>query len=766
MNQKMSHDAQASSQLSQASIASMRNAAEEDDGLNLLHLYGVIMEQLPMIAGVVGAFLLLATLYCVIATPIYQSNSLIQVENAKGDSLSALLGESSAALLSAATPVAGEIEIIRSRLVVGRAVSNLGLDVTVSPKYVPVIGRWLARGATQLSQPGFLGLAGYVSGNESIKAIKVDLPESLRGKITIVRLTQQGYDLLTEDGAILGHGQMGAVLEFKYEGQSGSVKLDSAVGLPGAEFELMQTSTLDAIDALQKQVTITEKARNSGVIQVSLQGAHPKLLANILNEIGAQYVRQNTERKSAEAEKSLAFLDSQLPALRKELEKSEASYNSFRTQQGIFDLTEESKVILDQTVELRIKLLELEQKKKELLSRFTALHPTVQAVQSQMADVTAELKKLEAKSKVFPAMEQDLLRLMREFKVNSELYTNLLNSFQQLRIVREGKVGNVRIVDEASVPVHSVKPARALIIAGALIAGILIGVVVALIRRSLMGGIKESYEIEQGLGLNVFANVPLSLVQNALFEKINRGDQGTHLLAQIASEDAAVESLRSLRTAMQFAMLNASNKIVVITGTTQGVGKSFLSANFAAVLAAGGKKVLLIDADIRRGYLHRYFGLKRGKGLSDFISGGQELSQVVHSEVVPGVDFISTGTLPPNPAELLMSDQMSGLIRDMEQRYDILLIDTSPILAVSDTLSFASLAGTVFLAVRSGISSLDEVQESVRLLEQSGSAVSGVIFNGIDISKRRYGYGGYRRYRYKAYGYKSYGYKSQGPVDI
>lgn len=754
MNQKNTHDTPMPAQSAYSPLGSMRTMADEDDGLDLPQLFGIVMDQLPLIASIAGAFLVVAGLYCVVATPIYQSNSLIQVENAKGDSLSALLGESSAALLSAPTPTAGEIEIIRSRLVVGRAVSNLGLDVTVTPNYIPIIGQWLARGAHSLSQPGFLWFSGYVNGTESIKVIKVQLPENLRGKLLTVRLTSEGYDLFNEDGALLGHGAMGKALELTYEGEAGTLTVESAVGLPGAEFTLVQSAALDAITNLQSELSIAEKTRNSGVIQVSLQGPRPKLLASILNEIGSQYVRQNTERKSAEAEKSLAFLNTQLPALRKELEQSEASYNNFRTQKGIFDLTEESKAILDQTVDLRVKLLELEQKKQELLARFTSLHPTVQAVQDQMADVTSELKRLEAKSKVFPEMEQDLLRLTREFKVNNELYTNLLNSFQQLRVVREGKVGNVRIVDEASVPSRSVKPARALIMAASLIAGILVGFVVALLRRSWLGGIKEAHEIEEALGLNVFATVPLSQSQQSLYEKMNRGEQGVHLLATQHSDDGAIESLRSLRTTLQFAMLNATNKVVLITGTTQGVGKSFLSANFAAVLASGGRRVLLIDADIRRGYLHRYFGLKRGKGLSDFISGSEGISQVVHAQVVSGVDFISTGTLPPNPAELLMSGQMAGLIRDMEQRYDVVLIDTSPVLAVSDTLSFASMAGTLFLTARSGVSTLGEVQESVRLLEQTGSNVSGIIFNGLDLSKRRYGYGAYRRYRYKAYAYK------------
>jgi tyrosine-protein kinase Etk/Wzc len=228
--------------------------------------------------------------------------------------------------------------------------------------------------------------------------------------------------------------------------------------------------------------------------------------------------------------------------------------------------------------------------------------------------------------------------------------------------------------------------------------------------------------------------------------------------------DPCIESLRSLRTALQFAMLDAANNVVLMTGPTPGIGNSFASANYAAVLAAGGKRVLLMDADMRKGHIHESFGLPRGTGLSALITGSQTIEQVTHKNVSPGLDFISTGLMPPNPAELLMSPVTADLIATLSELYDIVVIDTPPVLAVSDTQVLAPLAGTVFMLARAEISTLAELQESTKRLARSGVTVRGVIFNDLDLSKRRYGYGygyGYG-YKYSRYRYAQYEYGQSG----
>ncbi|MDB5867970.1 MAG: exopolysaccharide transport protein family, partial [Polaromonas sp.] len=230
---------------------------------------------------------------------------------------------------------------------------------------------------------------------------------------------------------------------------------------------------------------------------------------------------------------------------------------------------------------------------------------------------------------------------------------------------------------------------------------------------------------------------------------------GNHLLASLLPDDPCIESLRSLRTALQFAMLDASNNLVVFTGPTPGIGKSFTSANFAAVLGVGGKRVLLIDADMRKGHLHQFFDLQRGQGLSELITGTRTLDEVLRRAVAPNLDLITTGTMPPNPAELLMSPAAVKLLQTLSTQYDLVLIDTPPVLAVSDTQVLAPHAGTVFMVARAEVTSLGEVQETTKRLGQAGVQVKGVVFNDLDTSRQRYGGYGYKysRYRYTNYQY-------------
>lgn len=740
---------------------------EDDDGINLLDLLDVVLDQKNLIAAVMAAVMLIGGGYAYMATPIYEANTLIQVEDNKGSPMGAMMGEAGN-LFDIKSPASAEIEILRSRLVVGQAVSNLQLDLVITPKYLPIMGAWLARGQTEPSNPGFAGFKGYVRGNESIQIGSFELHPSMEGVRFSVVLTSTGYELISPAGTELGKGVFEAPLAFNYQGHPGSLTVIRAVGKPGAEFYITRRSHLAVTEGLQKTMKITEQGKQSGVLRATLEGSNPLRIAQILNEVGTLYVRQNTQRKAAEAEKSLNFLNAQLPQLKEQLETSEANFNRFRTRQGTFDLNSEASTYLKQIVDLQVKLFELQAKRQELEARYTAKHPSMQALDGTIREVKTLLRGMEKKVKKMPEMEQDLLRLTRDVKVDSELYTNLLNSAQQLRLVKEGKVGNVRIIDVAAIPEDAIKPQRTNILGLSALLGLLAGLGLAFVRNSLRPGIKNAEELELRLGLNVYATVPLSIAQQQLDADTLAKKPGTHLLASLKPNDAAIESLRSLRTALQFAMLDARNNIVLITGPTPNIGKSFTIANFAAVLAAAGQRVLLIDADMRKGHINQFFGLPRGTGLSELITGSQNLNKALHTAVVPGLDFISTGTMPPNPAELLMSPATQELFQNLSRQYDYVLIDSPPVLAASDTAILAPYAGTTFMVARADVSSLGEVQEAIKRIAQSGETVNGIIFNGLDISKRRYGYGygyGYG-YKYKRYGYRyqsyNYGPNKQG----
>jgi tyrosine-protein kinase Etk/Wzc len=399
---------------------------------------------------------------------------------------------------------------------------------------------------------------------------------------------------------------------------------------------------------------------------------------------------------------------------------------------------------LAQAAAARGRRMDLMQKKTELLARFTEDHPIVAAINHQINEVDTEIEQVNARIKDLPVLEQDEARLTRDIKVNTDLYTALSNTAQQLRLISVGRVSNVRLVDAPIAPEKPIKPNRPLIVALAVVSGLFLGTLIAFTRKAMMGGIDDPQAIERLLRARVvYATIPHSSNQDKLLRNA-RSDGGVlPLLAQIIPEDAAVESLRSFRAALLFSMPHFRNNIVMFAGPTRGLGKSFVSANFAAVMAASGKRVLLIDSDLRNGQLHRYFGIGREQGLSRAILGQSSIDEVIYHDVVENLDFIPTGELPPNRSEFLLHLNFGGLLQSVAAHYDLVLLDPPPLLDVADALIIGGHAGAVFIVARSGRTNESEINESIKRMNHAGISPQGVLFN--DMAPRLGAYGTYAK---------------------
>lgn len=727
---------------------------EENDGINVVEYLDILVDNRWLIGVIVAAALFLGAAYALFGRPMYEANLAVQVEDS-GNSAGSFLGDAASSLLSVKTPAAGEIEIIRSRAILGQAVENTKLYISAQPRYAPVVGSWLARRATELSNPGFLGLSGYVTGTEKIVVAQFDLPAGLEEKpFTLTVQDGNAYELSYPDAAAPLKGTIGTPLQASVPGGNLRLLVGAVSAKPGAQFQLVRYSKQLTLLALQDSLKVAEKGKQSGVLDVSWKSPDPEKLTQLLNEIGRLYVRQNIERKAAEAEKTLGFLDTALPQFKKQLEQSEDLYNRYRNENGTVSLDDEAKNALAQTVELQSKLLEAQQKRRELSARFTDKHPTIQTLDNQIAAWKGEIGSVDSRIRKMPLLQQNTVQMQRDIKVNTDLYVSLLNSSLQMRLAKEGKVGNVRLLDEAIIPEEPVWPKRSLILAAALLLGLGAGVAAAIARNSLFGGIRNPSEIEMHTGLSVYSSIPLSGAQRLIDRNIESRAPGVHVLALQQSEDPAVESLRSLRTALQFAMLEAPNNRLLISGATPGVGKTFVSVNFAAITAASGKKVLLIDADLRKGRVNQFFSMGRSNGLSELIAGTLSADKAIRAGVLPNLDVMTTGVLPPNPAELLLSESFSHILQKLSPDYDLIIIDTAPVLVAADTASVAPLAGSLLLVARAEKTQLGELNESVRRLAHAGCTANGVILNAMDLSRRHagsssYKYGGYRYTHYK-----------------
>ncbi|GJG94632.1 polysaccharide biosynthesis tyrosine autokinase [Cupriavidus pauculus] len=691
---------------------------------------------------VIGIAIVIGITYAMLAKPVYRTNMTVQVEELGGNHVSKLIAAFSQG--PETKPAASaEIELLRSRMVVGKAFDNLQLYIDASPRYFPVIGASIAGFNHELSHPGLFGWGGFAWGHESITVSQLDVPASMEErKILLTAQADNTYKVRFASDDAEATGKVGSPLTIKTAHGAVTILVSQMDGRPGTQFVLRRLARAAGIARLQEKLSISERGKDSGVLGVSLEGTSPDMTAAILNEIGNAYVDQNIRRKAAEAEKSLAFLEQQLPLLRQQVDTSETKYNAMRNQRGTVDLGEESKLILGQSVQIQTKLQELQQKRQELAARFTPTHPAISLVDGQISSLTAQLNGVTGRIQKLPEVEQNVVRLMRDVKVSTEMLQSLLNDVQQLKLIKASKVGTARIVDPADPPLRPVRPDRVLIVGLSLALGVVAGLLVIFVRHTLEGGVADPDEIERQTGMTVYSTIPFSKQQSHL-------SPGAGLLALQQPDDPAVESLRSFRTALRFAMAGSKNRTVVITGPAPGVGKSFICTNFAAI-AATGLRVVLVDADLRRGSLQSSFDTRRGPGLTELLMGAP-LEQVLQRQVAPGLDFIPTGSQPPHSTDLLLSPTMDSLLEQLKARYDVVLIDTPPVLVAADAGILAGKAGAVFLVARAEKTTTAELLASQRAILQAGADVKGVLFNGLLIEGRWYrAHSYFGKYRYLA----------------
>jgi tyrosine-protein kinase Etk/Wzc len=716
----------------------MSTPRERAPDAELSSYLNILFEQRWLIAVVAAAVMLAGVAYAFMATPTYEANVLIHVEEQDPKEVRNLLTESGS-MFSMKTSASAEIEMFQSRLVISSAVDKLNLHISGEPKYLPVIGKWLSRYSMYIPQPDWIRNQGYAWAGERMQISEFQVPEDLLNRpFDLVLEAGNRYRIVEPLSSFAASGSIGEPLMFDMpEGQFKLLinKVDARVG---THFVLRHASRQVLISDILRRIQVNELGKQSGIIRATLQGDDPEAVYKLLQEIAKAYIHQNGRRKTQEADAALAFLQIQLPETKKQMDLAEARHSQFRNQNSTVDLGEEAKIALQQSSALKTRKLELNQKRLELLTRFMPEHPFVKGVDAQLAEVNDEIRKVVGGIKMLPQVEQSLVRLTRDVKVHTDLYVALLNTARQLQMATVAKTSNVRLVDMPIMPEKPVSPNRVRAISVSLLAGLMLGIVVAFITKSLQSVINDPDKIEEMMGVPVYAAIPLSKAQAGISAQSAPASSGSGLLANRAPMDIAVEGLRSFRTVLQYALPNLRGKILLITGPTAGTGKSFVSANLASLLGSGGKRVLLIDGDLRNGNLHHCFGVGRQLGLSE---------DVIHREVLRNVDFLSTGALVEDSSELLMRPVVSTLMASLEAKYDIVLIDSAPLLAVSDSILLGMHASAIYLLTRAGITTPGEIADSLKRLAQAGLSAHGLLFNGLVMRSRQYGYGhAYSRY--------------------
>ncbi|MCG3864910.1 MULTISPECIES: polysaccharide biosynthesis tyrosine autokinase [unclassified Photobacterium] len=708
----------------------------QSDEIDLGKLFGILVDNRWNIIVITLLFTFIGIAYALLATPIYKADALIQVEQ-KSTGMPALGGDM-ADLFSSESTATTEIEIIKSRMVLGETVDKLNLTIVATPNYMPVIGKGLAR------------LAGD---SESIAVSRFLLPDSALQSgyvLTVTNSKDSDYTLGNADGREVLKGQVGKLAENK----GISLLVTDLNAKNDATFTLSKISRLDAIQGLQRGLSVSERGKQTGILQLSMTGENRTKIKDILNDISQNYFLQNVERNSAEAEKSLVFLKKHLPEIKSQLNNAEDKLNHYRQLNESVDLNLEAKSALEVMVNVESQLNELTFKESDISQRFTKEHPAYIALLDKRKTLLSEKARLNKRVEKLPKTQQEILRLTRNVEVNQQIYVELLNKVQELSIVKASTVGNVRILDSAQSYSQAVKPKKALIVVLTTLIGGMLSVAIALLRAAFHKGVETPDQIE-GIGLPVYASIPLSDSQTELLKK-QKGKNLTveqTLLSVYNPADLSVEALRSLRTSLHFAMMEAKNNVLMVSGPSPGIGKSFVSVNLASVIAKAGQKVLVIDADMRKGRMETQLCTDNKPGLSDYLCGKQDFGSIVRETGVNGLEFIPRGDTPPNPSELLMHPRFKALIEWAGQHYDMVIVDTPPILAVTDAAIVGAHVGTTLLVGRFEQNTVKEIEVAKQRFEQNGIEVKGFILNAI-VRKASSTYGG-------NYGYYNYSYDSK-----
>ncbi|HZZ14018.1 MAG TPA: polysaccharide biosynthesis tyrosine autokinase [Paraburkholderia sp.] len=746
---------------------------DHDDTFSASDLWRLIVDNVWLVCLIIVAITGAATLYAYVATPSYAADALVKVDFPTPNELG-VSSRGGDPVTPTTLPDDAEMQIMQSRRVLLPVIAKYKQDIAITPNEVPFFGRigeMLANPGQPM--PAFLGLKSFAWGGEDVQPNILTVPARLQDKELTLRATEGGgFQLLDPDDRLLVEGRPGE----RAEANGVTILLDKFVARPGTQFTVVRYSEFRAIDRFLKKLKVMEQTKESGVVQIIFENESPRLAQLITNAIADNYVAANIAQRREEASTTREFIDGELPKLRQDLSRAETALSDYRSQVNTMEPTSEASSYLQGSLDLDRQIAQLNMQRAQVAARFAPGTREVQTLDQQLALLTAEKQRFESRFKSLPDSQRKSADLTRDAKVAEDIYVAMLNKSSELSVTRAGTLGNVHIIDTALLPTSVAKPKRLIVMGGGLAAGIILSVLFVFTRKQLSRTVENPHAIERHLSLPVFgavlfsgeqarldrANTPSLLSSSSSLASKSRANaddargQGyaravtyagraasRFLLSTDADNDMAIETLRTVRASLQLDIADARNNVLAIAGATPGTGKTFIASNLAVLHAQAGKRVLLIDSDMRRGRIAGMFGLAASGGLAEVLSAQMEPRQAIRSVGVPGLSVITSGEFPVNPSELLSTSRLQMLLEDLGPQYDLIIIDTPAVLAVSDANMVASHAGSTVLVVRPAAQSESELEDTVKRLDRSGGRVVGIIFNAVPrrrSEKRTYAY--------------------------
>jgi succinoglycan biosynthesis transport protein ExoP len=707
------------------------SGAQADDRIDLKAIWRILAKHKWTIVGITALCTLAAAVYTLRITPQYESAALLQIDR----TAQKVVGFSNEVEvedgpLSDQLQLRTQIELLKSRSLAQRVIDDLGLykpDAASNP-------------------PGKAGDAGSaVPGSTAPADKELGFAGTLWANLlTLLNPSQADSGALSRAGTV-------------------------------AQFE---------------QAVKVEPIRNSRLVEIRVLNANPELAARIANTMAKAFIASSIERKLDSSIYARQFLEEQIRQTKVKLEESERVINTYAKKNEILNLGDKGSAATQTFVDFSAALAKAEQDRiraetqynqvklnpesapqavvneairayKEQRARleadyaknlavFKPDYPAMVQARAQIADLEARIKTevnnilasiqgqyiaakraedmlkskvASSRSEVLTVQDRsvDMNLLSRELDTNRQVYDSLLQRLKEVSVIAGITTNNVSIVDEASVPLFPAQPNLQINIGLGMMLGLFLGMLAALLREQIDDSVKDASEIESQFNLPLLGLIP--------FTKPEKGyNEPVALLAHREPRGTFAESYRSMRTALQFSTADGAPQRFMVTSCGKSEGKSTTALALAINFAQLGQKVLLIDADMRKGWMHKMLNMPNDRGLSNLLSGDRNSDGLIQETKVPNLALITAGPIPPDPVELLMGSRL-GLLLEKAQAmgYNQIVIDAPPLLGIADAIVLGNQIQNIVFSVKSGTTSKENIDDALRRLRNAGLAPMGMV---------------------------------------
>lgn len=680
--------------------------------------------------------------YAYIKAPTYQATAVVNVDtsNQASSTLSAMMSSSSSVfgISQNNNLVSLQIQTMQSLPVLLPVVEKLGMNVSAYPDQNFIIRRIFP-------QPNALKVMDFDTPTAWISQGVTQVP------LTIRVLNKDQYDLIGPDGKVyLAKGEFNKNQSYSYDGVTYSITVmitDLSALQPG-DYVVYRNDDIASVNALSKVLSFTTDKDAPTIITVSATGPDPIKLATAVNDVVDEAIKNDIKRSSENARAVLAFLRAQLPIVRQNLNEAENRLTQYREETGTLNIEGETALVLSQLGAFDKQLTQLEQKRAAMSARLTDSNPEIIQLDSAIEKVKQQQVALRENVKTLPKGDQTFINLSRDVQVQNDIYKNLVSAIQQYQMVEAGTVSTLQVIDRATVPYQDLNlSTRVMILLGGILGAFGVAFVL-MFRRFMTRNVTDLEQLEEISPLPTVATIMTDKIHSKNIKQMQKGFADRLKFAdEIDLYGSTIEAMRSLRTGLRVQSLDRKIQVIAISGPIPNVGKSYCSVNLARALAEEFK-VLLIDADIRKGDVKVYFDANIQTGLTDYLVGEKTIDQVIY-KTGGNLDFMARGKMKSGLHTSVISNaRLSQLLSAVRDQYDYIVIDTSPILPVPDASSVMILSDYNIVVYGYDMHKPKEIELTIKRFSQLKVRTDAQIFNLVPMGDSN-GYGYSYKYSYK-----------------